>query len=85
MDQPSFKLFGFQDAAQILGISRRTLDRLKNSGDIAFVKLNGKRGKVLFSAGELRRFVEELEGKSASRAAELYDIKSRPGGANGVA
>ncbi len=48
------------EAAQLLGISWRTLDDLVRRGEIRIRRVGGPiRGRVLFPRSELQRFAEE--------------------------
>jgi len=50
------------EAAQVLGISWRTLDELVRRGEIRIRRVGGPiRGRVLFSRSELQRFAEAIE------------------------
>ena len=52
-------LLSRHEAAQLLGISWRTLDELVRRGEIRIRRVGGPtRGRVLFSRAELQRFAE---------------------------
>ena len=52
-------LLSRHEAAQLLGISWRTLDELVKRGEIRIRRVGGRiRGRVLFSRSELVRFAE---------------------------
>jgi excisionase family DNA binding protein len=53
-------LLSRHEAAQLLGISWRTLDELVRRGEIRIRRVGGPiRGRVLFSRRELQRFAEQ--------------------------
>ena len=57
-------LLSRHEAAQLLGISWRTLDELVKRGEIHIRRVGGPiRGRVLFSRSELQRFADGVTSK----------------------
>ena len=54
---PDKKLFSREEAAEYLGVSTRTLDRIRADGRIAYVKLGGSGGRIAYLRDDIDAFI----------------------------
>ena len=64
-DHPAPWLVSKADAARLLGLSERMIDKLVERGELSRVRL-GVRGAVRFDTTELRRLIEDRRERTGS-------------------
>lgn len=60
-----------QDLLQVLKISYRTLQRFRSSGDLPYVKMNGK---IYYKLSDVNRFIREVFEAGSVRCAKQRQI-----------
>ncbi|MDO5523623.1 MAG: helix-turn-helix domain-containing protein [Bacteroidia bacterium] len=63
-----------QDMLQVLNISSRTLQRYRSSGELPYIKLNGK---IYYKLSDANRFIREIFEGNLGRCAKQSQIAPR--------
>ena len=63
-----------QDLLQVLKISHRTLHRFRSSGELPYVKMNGK---IYYKLSDVNRFIREVFEQEKGRCAKQRQITPR--------
>ncbi len=75
-DHPAPWLVSKADAARLLGLSERMIDKFVEAGELRRVRL-GKRGGVRFRVSELERLIEDRTEGAGDGDGQLRDRQGR--------